>query len=145
MSGKDEFYTMKGYQRNMEEAEMTSAMEDYLEMIARLYRHSRCVRVGDLSRMLHVKPSSVTKMVRQLGRAGYIEAEKYGDISLTDKGRDAGGYLLYRHDVIRRFLCTLNHTDDELEQAEKIEHFLNRVTVEHLDLLTKRLAKEEGG
>lgn len=138
MGYTDEFYTMKGYALH-EDGELTSAMEDYLEMIARLTRQGEYVRVSDLSKMLHVKASSVTKMVQQLGQAGLIRSQKYGDIYLTDKGHEIGNYFLYRHEVIQNFLCALNHSDNELEQAEKIEHFLNRTTVKNLELLTERL------
>lgn len=138
MDGTDGFYTMKGYSL-IAGGELTSAMEDYLEMIARLARNNLFVRVSDLSRMLHVKAPSVTKMVQQLARAGLVSAEKYGDIFLTDKGRDIGDYLLFRHEVIHRFLCALNHSDNELEQVEKIEHFINHTTVNSLKLLTERL------
>lgn len=141
MGQADGFYTMKGYALNAD-GEMTSAMEDYLEMIFRLAQQNEAVRVSDLSRMLHVKASSVTKMVQQLGLSGFLQGEKYGDIFLTDKGREIGDYLLYRHEVIHRFLCALNHSDNELEQVEKIEHFLNPITVKNLELLTARLTKK---
>lgn len=135
------FYTLKGYQINTP-IELTPAMEDYLEMICRITRANNRVKVSDLSKRLHVKPSSVTKMLQQLHRAEYIETEKYGDISLTEKGRTTGAYLLYRHDVIHRFLCALNNSDNELEQVEKIEHFLDQHTVKNLDLLIERLQQQ---
>lgn len=135
MEEKDGFYTLKGYQIN-EEPDMTTAMEDYLEMICRISGGDNPVRVGGLSELLHVKPSSVTKMIQRLSQSGYILSEKYGYIYLTEKGKKTGGYLLYRHDVLHRFLCMLNHSENELEQVEKIEHFLNKETVENLDLLT---------
>ena len=137
----DGFYTMKGYQIH-EDVNLTTAMEDYLEMICRILQDSETVRVIDLAKMLHVKPSSVSKMVQQLHDQGYVDAEKYGIIRLTERGASAGGYLLYRHDVIHRFLLALNQSADELEQVEKIEHFLNRTTVENLDRLTRRLLGE---
>lgn len=138
MSQSDGFYTMKGYALKTD-GELTSAMEDYLEMISRLTQQNESVRVSDLSKMLHVKASSVTKMVQHLGLSGFIQAEKYGDVYLTDKGRDVGNYLLYRHDVLHRFLCALNHSDNELEQVEKIEHFLDQTTVKNLERLTVHL------
>ncbi len=141
MGNKDEFYTLKGYQIN-ETGGLTTAMEDYLEMICRMAEENKGVRTGELSKKLHVKPPSATKMIQQLNRAGYIQAEKYGFVHLTEKGWEAGRYLLYRHEVIRRFLCTLNKSLDQLEQVEKIEHFLDRITVENLDVLTKFLNNE---
>lgn len=128
------FYTMKGYSLQ-ESGGMTNAMEDYLEMIARLAQNGGRVRVNDLSRVLHVKASSVTKMVQHLARSGYVDAEKYGSIRLTEQGRAAGRYLLHRHDVLRRFLCAVNRSQDELEQAEKIEHFVDRRTILNMQRL----------
>lgn len=48
MGHSDGFYTMKGYALNAD-GEMTSAMEDYLEMIFRLAQQNQVVRVSDLS------------------------------------------------------------------------------------------------
>ena len=123
MNQNDGFYTMKGY-RLQSDSKMTSAMEDYLEMITRLSGQGGSVRVSELSRMLHVKASSATKMVQQLVQEGFVLAERYGDIALTERGRAMGNYLLYRHDVIHRFLCLLNHSEDELEQAVSAVHEL---------------------
>lgn len=141
MNDSDGFYTMKGYSLQ-ESDQMSNAMEDYLEMIARLTFENRRVRVNDLSRMLHVKASSVTKMVQQLAQGEYLQAEKYGKILLTDKGSHVGKYLLYRHDVLQRFLCLINHSDDELEQVEKIEHFLDKRTIKNLELLLQQLQRD---
>lgn len=141
MADSDGFYTMKGYMLLSDRA-MTSAMEDYLEMVSRLRREGRTVRVIDLSRLLHVKASSVTKMIQQLAQKDLVHAPKYGDIELTEKGCAIGDYLLYRHDVLHRFLCLLNHSSDELEQVEKVEHFLDKRTIKNLELLAKRLQNE---
>lgn len=135
------FYTMKGYQIN-EEAELTPAMEDYLEMICRLMESHSVVRLCEVAEGLHVKPSSASKMIRLLSETGYLDAEKYGYILLTEKGRQAGDYLLYRHDVLQRFLCILNDSDNELEQVEKIEHFLDKKTVDNLNLLIAKLKEK---
>lgn len=138
---RDGFYTMKGYML-LSEGELTSAMEDYLEMIARLKRSCAEVRVVDLSSHLHVRASSSTKMIQQLARSGLVHAQKYGDIELTEKGASLGEYLLYRHDVLHRFLCLLNGSKNELEQVEKIEHFFNEETIKNLELLCERLQKK---
>ncbi len=140
MNGPDNFYTMKGYTL-LSDNQITSAMEDYLEMIARILQEGDPVRVIDLSRRLHVKASSASKMVQQLARAGLVLAPKYGSIALTETGAALGDYLLYRHDVLHRFLCLLNHSGDELEQVEKIEHFFNDHTIKNLDQLNRQLQK----
>lgn len=138
----EEFYTMKGYERNREEP-LTSAMEDYLEMICRMLSETCVVRISILAERLHVKPSSASKMVNNLKEAGYIVFEKYGYITVTEKGNMQGEYLLYRHRVLHEFLCALNHSRDELEQVEKIEHFINRQTIENLEKITAKVLSEK--
>lgn len=144
MNDGDQFYTMKGYELH-ETSLMTSAMEDYLEMAARLSARGEAIRVTDLSGLLHVKASSVTKMLQQLSQLELLHAEKYGHIFLTEKGAELGGYLLHRHEVIHRFLCLLNQSENELEETEKIEHFLSRRTVANLEVLNAWLNEKKEG
>lgn len=138
MNHPDGFFTMKGYALQANDT-LTSAMEDYLEMIARIQQQGGTVKGSDLSKRLHVKASSVTKMVQQLAQAGFVSAEKYGDIVLTENGQEMGNYLLYRHDVLHCFLCLLNQSRNELEQVEKIEHFLDKRTIKNLERLNQQL------
>ena len=135
------FYTLKGYSRN-ENEKLTSSMEDYLEMICRLLQGNEVVRISELAGSLHVKPPSASKMVNNLRDAGYIEFKKYGYIVVTEKGQEAGRYLLHRHKVLHDFLCLLNHSENELEQVEKIEHFIDKTTVDNLELLTEKRRTE---
>ncbi|MCI1960208.1 MAG: metal-dependent transcriptional regulator [Clostridia bacterium] len=141
MCKKDEFYTLNGYRINekYDDEKLTSSMEDYLEMICRLSEGQKEVRIGTISEKLHVKPSSASKMMLLLKEKGYLSFEKYGHISISEKGLKMGGYLLYRHKVINEFLCALNNSDTELEQTEKIEHFINKKTVENLKKFTDKL------
>ncbi len=138
----EEFFTMKGY-RQRGAGELTDAMEDYLEMISRMEREGGRVRVRALAEGLNVRPSSVSKMLGHLQESGYLSTEPYGEIRLTEKGRQEGEYLLYRHGVILRFLCALNGSSSELEQTELIEHFLNPQTVWNLEILTRKMTGEE--
>ncbi len=138
MKDYDGYYTLKGYQL-IEGDTLTSSMEDYLEMICRILQVQNVVRINELATKLHVKPSSASKMVHNLSRTGYIEFYKYGYITVTQKGQDVGEYLLYRHLVLHDFLCLLNNTENELEQVEKIEHFINTKTLHNLKLLTEQL------
>jgi len=131
---------MKGYQLN-EVADITSAMEDYLEMICRMARSRDFIRISELAESLHVKPPSASKMTANLKDAGFVEFEKYGYIKLTEKGLSAGGYLLYRHDVLNEFLCLVNGAENETEQVEKIEHFLNRKTVDNINKINELIKK----
>lgn len=141
MSKSSEFYTLKGYQM-CEHNELTPAMEDYLEMICRILCETTVVRIGELAFRLNVKPSSASKMIRQLTSAGYVNSEKYGYVTLTEKGRASGAYLMYRHEVLMRFLRLLNGSDDVLDQVEKIEHFIDETTIDNLYSLCSKLESD---
>lgn len=138
MDNRNDFYTQKGYELHNTD-DLTASMEDYLEMICRLLKQQDIVRIQELSERLHVKPSSASKMVNALKERGYLSFEKYGYLTVTPKGREAGNYLLYRHNVLHEFLCLLNGSENELEQVEKIEHFIDRRTIEHLQALLDEL------
>jgi Mn-dependent DtxR family transcriptional regulator len=142
MNDDNGFYTQKGYQLNKAN-ELTASMEDYLEMICRMLKNTDVVRINELAERLHVKPSSASKMVSNLRQVGYIDFQKYGYIAATKKGLEVGRYLLYRHDVLHKFLCMLNNTENELDQVEKIEHFINKSTLKNLEKLTNELIKKE--
>ena len=78
-------------------------------------------------------------MVHQLKDMELVDFEKYGNIKPTQKGLILGNYFLYRHDVLMEFLCLVNNTSDELEQVEKIEHFVEERTVYNLNKCIKLL------
>jgi len=132
------FYTLKGYSL-IEGKAITSSMEDYLEMIYRIHIAGEAIRIGAVSEMLHVKPSSASKMVENLRKQGLVSAKKYGNITLTHDGMELGKYLVFRHDTIHRLLCFINQSKNELEQVEKIEHFINPGTVENINRLLDKL------
>ena len=134
MSENNRFYTLKGYAM-MENNAITSSMEDYLEMIYRIRSAGETVRIGALAEMLNVRPSSASKMVSNLKKHGLVSSEKYGYIKLTDAGSELGKYLVFRHDTLHRFLCYINQSDNELEQVEKIEHFINAKTIGNIEKL----------
>ena len=133
---ENDFRTFRGYQiLNQQAGLLTSAMEDYLEMIYRQCRQDGYSRVGRLSALLHVKPSSASKMIFKLADMGYVRYDRYEIIRLTESGETAGEYLLHRHRVIEGFLQAVG-SKNVLEETELIEHSLGYFTVESLgDLL----------
>ena len=138
MPENNKFYTLKGYAL-LEDNTITSSMEDYLEMIYRIHSSGEVVRVGALAEWLNVKPSSATKMVGNLKKQGLVSSEKYSYIKLTTAGSELGKYFVFRHDTLHQFLCYINQSVNELEQVEKIEHFINAKTVSNIRKLLEGL------
>lgn len=128
MAQQDNYYTLKGYSL-LEHDRITSSMEDYLEMICRLYKEQSPVRINRLAACLHVKPSSASKMAGNLKNQGLVRFEPYGTVTPTEAGIRLGGYLLFRHDVLLDFFRYVNQSSDQLEQVEKVEHFIDPETV----------------
>ena len=130
-----EFRTVRGYQQILQQdGGLTPALEDYLEMVYRLCSQNHYTRVGKLSDLLHVKPSSASKMVFKLAELGYLQYDRYEIILLTDKGRIMGAFLLERHNMVDQFLKFIG-ISESLEETELIEHSINPTTMKHLSTL----------
>ncbi len=130
-----DYYTLKGYMLTYPNS-VTMAMEDYLEMIYRL-SDTGPVRIKTLAGQLNVTPSSASKMADNLRNVGLISFERYGLIVLTREGRRLGESLVRRHEIINRLLCLINKTESELEETEKIEHYLSPRTIENINEFLK--------
>src|SRR5690554_5504510 len=100
MVDKEKFFTARGYEISAAEGSLTPSMEDYIEMIYRLSRKSRTIRVNDLAVRLNVQPPSVTKMMQKLNEKNLLSYEKYGMISLTAQGEKLGDFFLVRHNTL---------------------------------------------
>ena len=137
-----DYYTLEGYRRKNNRL-VTESMEDYLEMICRYFLQEGYVRVNTLAELLNVKPSSSSKMVGILKQAGLVSFERYGVVRPTDEGLRLGRYLLHRHDVLHRFFCWLNGTQDELDQVEQVEHYMTPQSVQNIERLLGEYIREK--
>lgn len=133
------FHTVRGYQR-MEKSEkiLTSAMEDYLEMIYRNSLNDGLIRINILSELLNVAAPSATKMVQNLSALGFVHYKKYGYVFLTEKGRETGEFLYERHNTIETLLKSLDVDEaDLLADTELIEHDISENTLLTVELFNR--------
>ena len=130
------FYTLRGYDL-IEHTEISPAMEDYLEMICRYTRQrpEKWIRTNHLASMLHVRPSSVSKMAAKLKEKGLVTYTPYAIIMPTEKGDALGCWLLHRHEVLERFFCMVNGSKHEVKLVEKIEHFIDPMTLRNMEAM----------
>ena len=107
--------------------------EDYLERIQELIEAKGYARVVDIASSLKVRRASVTSMVQKLGRAGFVQYEKYRGLVLTDQGREVARNIQNRHATLSRFF-SLFGLDAETQRAdiEGIEHHLSPATLKML-------------
>lgn len=140
MEELEKFHTVRGYQLLEQNKKLlTSAMEDYLEMIYRNSLVEGYMRINTLSELLNVQAPSATKMVQRLTSLGLLYYKKYGIIFLTENGREIGKFLLKRHSVVESFLRHLGVLENILLETELIEHNITAVTLEKIDFLNKFL------
>jgi DtxR family transcriptional regulator, Mn-dependent transcriptional regulator len=138
MNNNEEFHTVRGYQLlEQNRKSLTSAMEDYLEMIYRNSLKEGYMRINMLSELLNVQASSATKMVQKLTSLELLDYKKYGIIFLTESGREIGKYLLARHNIIETFLMLLGVEKGILIETELIEHNISTSTLHKISLLNK--------
>ncbi len=139
-----EFHTVRGYQLlEQNKRHLTSAMEDYLEMIYRNSREEGYLRIGQLADLLNVRAPSASKMVQRLSELGLLKFRKYGIITMNDNGKEIGKYLLERHRLLENFLRLLGCEENLLEQTELMEHVIKPDLLRHIQILTDFFLEEE--
>lgn len=135
MEELSKFHTVRGYQLLAQNKKLlTSAMEDYLEMIYRNSLTEGYMRINTISELLNVAAPSATKMVQKLTKLGLLDYKKYGIISLTENGREIGKFLLERHNITEKFLENLGVVEDVLTETELIEHNISAATLAKINI-----------
>ena len=107
------------------------ASEDYLESMLMMKEQRGYIRSVDVAEHLGVTKPSVTYATKRLRENGYIEMDKDGLITLTDRGMAIAAKLLDRHHTLTNFLITLGVDPKTAEEdACKIEHDISQQTYE---------------
>lgn len=140
MPTEKEYHTVRGYQL-ISKNTLTSAMEDYLEMIYKHILEKGYCRINNLSKELNVMPSSATKMVQKLSEMGLLAYKRYGIILPTEMGNRVGNILLKRHVIIEEFLSNIGLNDNILTETELIEHNIGNETLENIQMFNEFLSE----
>lgn len=115
----------------------SSTVEDYVKSIYVLQGESPTgeATVARLAATLGVTKGSVTSMVRKLREAGLAEAERYGAIRLTARGRTLALDVIRRHRLIEVFLVEVLGFDwaEVHDEAERLEHAMSARVLDRLD------------
>lgn len=113
---------------------LREAGENYLEAILRLEDENMHVRSIDIANALSVSRPSVNKAMGVLKKAGMIDQQPYGHISLTELGRKKAHEVMARHRLIKSFLTDILGVDDKTadEDACKMEHVVSAQTMRKL-------------
>lgn len=116
------------------EINLREASENYLEAILKLEDSAKSVRSIDVASELQVSRPSVNKALGVLKKAGMVEQQPYGRISLTDEGRARAAEVTRRHTVLKGFLVDVLGVDGETADFDacKMEHVISEQTMKKL-------------
>ncbi len=90
---------------------------------------------NQLAAFLGVKPATATDMLKKLREKQLISYQRYGKITLSEKGRQKATEILRKHRLWETFLFrTLGFSWDEVhEVAEQLEHIQSQKLIDSLD------------
>ena len=113
--------------------QIRESAEDYLEAILILSQKGGGVRSIDIATMLEVSKPSVSHAMKLLREDGYIAMDRYGTVTLLDKGEAIASRIYERHTVLSSMLESLGVSPETaLADACKIEHDLSDESFEKI-------------
>lgn len=111
--------------------------ENYLKALLHLTLISDKPEAGtnEIAVYLGVKPATTNEMLKRLKEKKMVKYERYGKVSLSEKGRVHAIDVLRRHRLWETFLYEkLEFTWDEVhEVAEQLEHIQSNKLIDKLD------------
>ena len=113
--------------------QIRESAEDYLESILMLSKSGDGVRSVDIASMLGVSKPSVSHAMKLLREDGYIAMDRYGTVTLLEKGAEIANRIYERHTVLTDMLIMLGVPEDIAKNdACKIEHDLSVETFDKI-------------
>lgn len=115
---------------------MSASLEEYLKTIYILLQKHSFARVTDIAKFLGYTKSSVNRALKILKAESLVIYENYGDIELTDKGKDIARSIIKRHNTLKAFLTNVLDVDKDIaeNEAKTMKHSVSEDTINKLEL-----------
>lgn len=121
--------------------QIRESAEDYLESILVLSQKGGGVRSVDIAARLGVSKPSVSHAMKLLREDGYIAMDRYGTVTLLEKGAEIANRIYERHTVLTKMLEGLGVPSDIARaDACKMEHDVSPESFERI----KQHLKDKG-
>ena len=119
---------------------ISAASQDYLEVLLELSEEEHSVRSIDVAKRIGVSRASVNKAIGVLKESGFVEQEKYSEITLTGEGIRAAKAVLKRHSTLKQFLTEVLHVSEEIAENDacRMEHVISLETLEKLQIFLQQ-------
>jgi len=123
--------------------ELTENLEDYLYDVFEILKTAPIVRIKDIAKRRNVKLSSVVVAAKSLADKGFINYQKYGYITLTEKGLETAKNIEVKKNILYKFLTEILKVSPESAQKDvhKMEHDLSEETIKKIIEFTQSFAK----
>lgn len=113
--------------------QIRQSAEDYLEAILILSKQGPAVRSVDIASLLEVSKPSVSHAMKLLREDGYIAMDRYGSVTLLEKGAEVANRVYERHKVLTGLFESLGVSPEVArEDACKIEHYISQESFEKI-------------
>lgn len=113
--------------------QIRQSAEDYLEAILILSKQGPAVRSVDIASLLEVSKPSVSHAMKLLREDGYIAMDRYGSVTLLEKGAEVANRIYERHRVLTGLFESLGVSPEVArEDACKIEHYISQESFEKI-------------
>lgn len=115
--------------KDNQEALYTESQEDFVEALLMLEEKGEPLETTRVAKLLNISKPAVHQMGHILIDRGLITREDYGDMYLTDAGRELAKRVLNRHRVIHTYLTSLGVDEATAEEdCCRIEHIISEET-----------------
>lgn len=130
--------------QNSHKGKITPSKEDYLKVMLELSK-SEGIHSIDIANTLGVSKGSVSCMMKVLKDEGYIAKEKYGTITLTEKGRNIAVNIKRRYELLKSFFNDVLGVEAATAAGDacRIEHLISSETTDKIDRQLKMLSENK--
>ena len=113
---------------------ITPSKENYLKVLLELSGGEE-VRSSDVAEVLGITKASVSCMMERLRDEGYVVKEKYGAVTLTEKGLEEATNVKRRYSLLKSFFIRILGVDTltASEDACRIEHIISPESISKID------------
>lgn len=118
---------------------LSSGMEDYIEIIYLSTLKNEPLKGADLARKLDISRASVSEALTKLASKKLITYDENKTISLTSEGKREGKKVYSKHYILKEFFETVLNIPSETaeEDACRIEHIISKQILNKMETFTK--------
>lgn len=119
---------------------ITPSKENYLRVLLELSEYDKNTQSKDIADALGVSKASVSRMMNVLKEEGYILKEKYGTVTITEKGIGIASEVKNKRNLIKMYLTNVLGVDSEIADIDAC-HMEHIISAETAEMITRKLKK----